>query len=173
MQRVRPVPLVVIAIISLALLIGGYQAYQRFYVIDPVADQLRAIPGVESVQVSPGHPATVRVQLGAVHDLQTTYDDVTKVVQDTLGDGANVVLVDNADGALQNAYESLLPYILQGVAEGHYADMIDTVRQRAQKMGMDAQITMDEHNLYIELRSGDHELYHVLPYALRQGGGAS
>jgi hypothetical protein len=173
MQRIRLVPVIVMAIVTLAVLLGGYQAYQRFYMIDPLTAQLKTVDGVETVQVQTGHPVTVRVELGPVQDLQTTYEDVSRTVTQAVGSAGSIVLVDHADAALRNAYESLLPYVLEGVAKGDYAEMMDTVRAKAQKMGIQARITMDERNIYIQLSQGDHYLYRVMPYALRQGGSAS
>jgi hypothetical protein len=173
MPRIRLVPLIVTAIVTLAVLFGGYQAYQRFNMIDPLEAQLKTVDGVENVQVQAGNPIVVRIELGPVKDLQTTYHEVSHTVTQVVGSEGDVVLVDHANATLNEAYETLQPYLLEGVAKGNYTEMMSAVQGKAQKMGINARITMDEHNIYVQLSQGDHYLYHVLPYALHQGGSAS
>jgi hypothetical protein len=174
MQRIRLVPLILIALVTLAVLFGGYQAYQRFNVIDPLEAQLKAVHGVQDVQVQTGNPGRIRVELGPVKDLQMTYTELVHTVTQLMGGSETIVIVDNPDDTLRTAYENFVaPMVSEGIAKGNYMEMISSVEGKAQSLGITARVTMDEHNIYIQLANGSHYLYHVTPYTLRQGGEAS
>ncbi|CAM3931764.1 hypothetical protein [Alicyclobacillus pomorum] len=176
MTRIRLVPVILIALISFVVLSGGWWAYRQYNVVNPLKDSLGHISGVQSVQVDTGNPNVITITLGRVSDLQSTYQTISKAVRSVLGDPQSVTvnIQDNRNQDLNDVYEALVPVLQQGIAHGSFTDMISATQQKAKQMHADARITMDEHNIYIQLEEGSHYLYQVMPYTLlRQGGGAS
>lgn len=174
MSRIRLVPVIFILVISLAILFAGWQAYQRFNLVNPLKSDLSHVSGVQNVQIDTGSPNLIRVQLGSVKDLQTTYSEISKTVSGALGGKQQVVIMDHRDDTLSNAFEvNLQPVLMEGLAKGNYTEMIASAEQTAAKQNIDARITMDEHNIYVQLSKDNHFLYSVMPYTLHQGGASS
>ncbi|MCL6515515.1 hypothetical protein [Alicyclobacillus sp.] len=173
MLRIRLVPVIFIVIISLAILFGGWRAYQHLNVVGPLQENLQKVAGVEAVEVEAGNPTVIRVQLGPVDDLQTAYDHLVETVSGTFAGTDRLLIEDRRDAQLVSAYEAITPILMEGLASGRYREMISGVADEAKHLGVGARVTMDEHNVYIQLQHGDRYLYKVLPYTLRQGGGTS
>ncbi|SFV01164.1 hypothetical protein [Alicyclobacillus macrosporangiidus] len=173
MLRIRLVPVIFIVILSLAILFGAWRVYQHLNVVGPLQENLQKVEGVQSVEVEAGNPTVIHVQLGPVPDLQTAYTDLVHTVSGTISGPESLLIEDRRSPQLVSAYESLTPTLMEGVASGRYREMIANVADEAKRLGVQAKVTMDEHNIYIQLSSGDHYLYKVLPYTLHQGGGSS
>lgn len=174
MSRIRLVPMLLILVISLAVFFAGWQVYKRYNLVDPVKTDLQTVSGVQSVDVVVGNPTVVRVKLGPVDDLQMTYDSIEQAVTGSANAGSSIVIVDNKDKALQQAYEDLGPIIYQGIHTGNYQSMISSFEKAASAKGIQAKITMDIHNIYVQLKQGNHYLYDVSQYnTLQQGQGGA
>lgn len=173
MSRIRLVPMIFIMLVSLAVLFGGWQAYQRFNLINPLKTELQTIQGVQSVHVVGSNPGVITVQLGQVKDLQTTYDALSQTITETLGSSQPVKILDHRNSILIQDEESLSPIILEGLAKGNYVEMILQVQQTAAKLGVQARVTMDSHNVYVQLEKGAYYLYDVQAYHLPGTGGVT
>ena len=173
MPRIRLVPLILIVFVTLAVLFGGYQAYQRLNVIDPLEAQLKAVHGVQDVQVQAGSPGMIRVELGPVKDLQTTYTELVHSVTQVTGGSQTIVIVDNPDDTLRTAYESFVaPMVSEGIAKGNYMEMISSVEAKAQSLGSQRASRWMNTTSTSSWKRAIATFYHVTPYTLRQGGEA-
>ncbi|KPV44849.1 hypothetical protein [Alicyclobacillus ferrooxydans] len=164
MSRIRLVPMLLILLVSLAVFFAGWQVYKRYNLVDPVKTDLQSVSGVQNVDVLVGNPTVIRVKLGPVQDLQTTYDSIAEAVTGSVNAGSTIVIVDNKNKALQQEYENLFPSIMQGVSHGDYKQMITDVEKEATIDGFKSKITMDHHNIYLQLEQGTHYLYDVWNY---------
>lgn len=173
MSRIRLVPVIFILVISLAILFAGWQAYQRFNLVNPLKSDLQKIQGVQSVQVDSGSSNTIAIHLAGVQDLQTTYTDISKTVAGSMGSSENVTLLDNKGEELTRIWEELNLGVFQGIAQGNYTEMVSSVEQSAKKQNIDARITMDQHHVYVQMAKGSHDLYEVIDITLHQGGASS
>jgi hypothetical protein len=173
MSRIRLVPVIFILVISLAILFAGWQAYRRFNLVNPLKSELQQVTGVKSVQIETGNPSVIDIQLNPVKDLQTTYIEISHVVAGTLGGQVDVNLLDNKDDELTSAMEDDQLILNDGLAKGNYIEMVASAEQKAAKQNIDARITMDEHNIYVQLTKGNHYLYKVEKYTMHQGGASS
>ena len=177
MSRIRLVPVVFILIMTLSVLFGAFVAYRQFKLVGPLQNELQAIPGVQTAQVETGNPSLVKIKLGPVpklanQDLQSTYVKIVGIISGVFSGTNNLDIVDNQDQELTSAYESFQPILLEGIAKGNFVEMIAAVEQKASQAGIQARVTMDVHNIYIQLSKGNHYLYDVFQYTtLRQGGG--
>lgn len=163
---------------TLSVLFGAFVAYRQFKLVGPLQNELQAIPGVQMAQVETGNPSQVKIKLGPVtklanQDLQSTYVKIVGIISGVFNGTNNLDIVDNQDQELTSAYElDLRPILLEGVAKGNFVEMIAAVEQKASQAGIQARVTMDVHNIYIQLSKGNHYLYDVFQYTtLRQGGG--
>ncbi|WAH35152.1 hypothetical protein [Alicyclobacillus dauci] len=179
MSRVRLVPIVLIAILALAMLFGGWQAYQHFNLLNPLKKNLQSVQGVQTVNIATGSPDEVTIHLGPFNklengDLQQTYHAIANEVSTRLGSGVKLNLSDDHGAQLTQVYEGdYYPILAQGKDKGNYTDMISQVSSLAKKQGIQARITMDEQYIYVQLAKGSHYLYDVIPYSTHQGGAAS
>lgn len=178
MSRVRLIPIVFIVLITLAVLFGGFQAYRHLNFINPLQSQIEKNSAVQSVQIVSGTPGVVRVVLKPVsqlnnQDLQTTYHNLTNAVRSAVGGSIALNIEDHRNAALYDDYESMQPTILEGLRDGTYKEMIASVDKLAAGDHIQARITMDQQDLFVQLWTNSHYLYDVIPYQANQGGGAS
>jgi hypothetical protein len=167
-----------IAVLVLAVLFGGWQAYEHFNMVTPLKRDLQQVEGVQMVNVSSGNPEIIDVQLGPFSklkngDLQQTYNDLENQISAKLGADVTPHLLDNRNKVLTQAMESFNPALLQGIDKSNYTTMIAQVTNEAKKQGIQCRITMDRQYIYIQLAKGKYYLYTVMPYTTRQGGAAS
>ncbi len=177
MARIRLIPIFFIVVVTLAALIGGWQAYQHFNLLNPLESKLKQIPGVQSLTISAGsNHVTIQLDSGSRlqnDDLQSTYDKIVTLTEDTLGSNVSITLLDHQNWDLTNAYESYKPSLFEGITKGNYMEMIANIVERAKSDHISARITMDKHYIFIQLSKGNYYLYDVVPYSLYQGGGSS
>lgn len=179
MSRVRLVPIFLVAIVVLAILFGGWQAYQHFNLLNPLKRNLQQVSGVQTVNILTGSPDVVQVQLGPFNklekgDLQETYRDISDQIGTRLGTGVTLRLADDHGGSLTQMFEvKFEPILLEGIAKDNYTEMIGKVQQLAKTSGVHSRITMDGQDIYIQLAKGNNYLYRVMPYTTHQGGAAS
>ncbi|GMA48733.1 hypothetical protein GCM10025857_00900 [Alicyclobacillus contaminans] len=177
MTRIRLIPVVVIALVSLLVLFGGWWAYRKYNVINPLTESLQHVTGVESVQVNPSSPSSISIQLGPVTDLQTTYQTISRAVEQVFGSGSSVAMTleDHRDAALTNIYETdMAPILAEAIQKGEYTQMVAMIQQKAKQLHVTAKVSMDDQNIYLQLQQGSYYLYHVRRYsALQQGGGVA
>lgn len=173
MSRIRLVPMILILLISLAVLFTGWQAYRHFNLVNPLETQLSSVTGVKNVDVAVGNPTVVHVKLGQVADLQSTYRSISQTLSGSVKSSGDIIIEDNRNQALSDAWEQLNPMVYEGAAHGNFTEMISNVKKSAKQDGIDAKITMDAHHLYVQFEQGSHYLYEVLPYSQSQGGAAS
>jgi hypothetical protein len=174
LSRIRLGPMLLILIVSLAIFFAGWQVYKRYNLVDPLKANLSTVSGVQNVDVVVGNPTVIHVKLGEVGDLQTTYKAVSDTVTSSANTGSTIVIEDNKDKALQQTYESLWPIIGEGVHKGNYQEMISSFEKAAAAKGVQAKVTMDIRNIYVQLEQGNHYLYDVSQYnTLQQGQGGA
>ncbi|MBF8377436.1 hypothetical protein IW967_06050 [Alicyclobacillus mali] len=176
MSRIRIVPIFVTALLMLALLIGGWQAYQHYNLLNPLKQSLQSVAGVEKVDITTGSPDVVVIQLGPFQtlkdgDLQMTYDAISDEIEHKLGTNVSVRIGDAHEGPLTQLFEGAFElYIQQGIAKEDYTQMASDVARLAKSNHVAYRLTMDNSFIYLQLQKGPYYLYRVIPYASRAGG---
>jgi len=163
---------------TLSVLFGAFVAYRHFKLVGPLQSELQSIPGVQMAQIETGNPSQVKIKLGPVdklanQDLQSTYVKIVGMISGVFSGTNNLDIVDNQNQELTSAYEiNLRPILLEGIAKGNFVEMIASVEQKAGQEGIQARVTVDVHNIYVQLSKGSNYLYDVFQYTtIRQGGG--
>jgi hypothetical protein len=169
LSRLRLVPILIVLVISLAVLFGGWQAYRHYNVVGPLQMNLEKIQGVQTVNIDGGTKNTIVVRLSKVADLQTTYDSISSAISDAAGTTVNIRIEDNRTSTLISDYEQLQPILFQGLAQGNYTTMIHNVEAAGNNAGVQTRVTMDDKHVFIQLAKDGHYLYKVQPYTMRQG----
>lgn len=170
MSRVRLVPIALIVIVSLGILFGIWRLYLQFSLINPLVSGINAVPGVLNATVVSENPPKIRVLLRPNYDLQTAYQAIQSRIDDSGNSSITFVVAGSSDAVLMPVLESMQPSIQQGEARGEFINMVADAEQQAHHLGATARITMDDHNIYIQIAKGHHDLYlvspRVFPYTL-------
>lgn len=165
MSRIRILPTISALILTLALLFGGFQAYQTYALVRPLEFQLTHIADVRSASVLiQGTAPEIVVSLGRVADLQTTYAQIEAQVENSLGTTASIKLLDHPSPSLDTLYESLELILLQGINHGDYVSMVPEAVRAAAADGVRARVTMNGQYVFVQLEKGDAYLYNLIPY---------
>jgi hypothetical protein len=177
LTRIRLVPIFIIVVVTLVSLIGGWQAYQHFNLLNPLQSKLTQIPGVESSHIDT-NSNRITIQLGPASklqngDLQTTYDKIISVTEATLGSSISITLLDHRDWSLSSVYETYTPSIAEGITKGNYTEMISSIEQKAKANHITARVTMNLHDIFVQFTKGNSYFYDVIPNSIHQGGGVA
>jgi hypothetical protein len=174
MSRIRIVPTIVAMLVTLVLLFGGWIAYRNFGLVHPVEQELMSISNVEQVNVTVStQNRVVKIKLSQVKDLQTTFHSIRNVVTQSLGNDTQIEVLDNRNEDLTELYQSLQPILFEGLHKGTYSEMIQAITNRSKQAGVNARVTMDMNNLYIQLSKDQNYLYDIVPYSNSQKQGVN
>lgn len=162
------------AAVTVAILVGGYQVYGRYFVERPLERTLSAMPGVRNVSVSfvRGH-LYVSVEAARLADLSLFYSNLEKAVSGYSGPGLYTVEIrDTRDEYLKKALTSVNHYLLEASIRGNFGSMLDLSREALSRQGLErAEITANEDHVFVTLEKGQAYLYEVIPvYAGRKEG---
>ena len=154
----------------LTLLFGAQYLYTRQALSLPLNARIERIGGVIGAPsvVSGALGLEVRVRLGLVNDLQSTYHSLQRVVRAGVGGHRVAVrIVDSRTPQLVAAYRALSPILDQGRATGRFVRMEQEFSAASAKLGLTrAVVTVDNAHMYIELVARSHYLYEIMPLTL-------
>ncbi|UOF89681.1 hypothetical protein LSG31_17615 [Fodinisporobacter ferrooxydans] len=171
MSRIRIIPTLVVIVITLSILFGGWAVYKNFGLEHPAEQALKQVPSVQSVKVMISNQnRTVKVTVWNVQDLQSTYHKIKQVVLQSLGSDTQIQVVDTRSEALAHLYQTLQPVLYEGIHKGNYTEMIQTIESRAKQANVVANVSMDSANVYIQLTQDSHQLDDIIPYNNQQQG---
>lgn len=169
MSRIRIVPTLVVIVVSLLILFGGWAIYRNFGLEHPTEQALVKIQSVQNADVLVSNQVrVVKITVKNVKDLQTTYHKIKQVVAQSLGSDTQIQVIDNRTDALTNLYQTLQPALYEGIHKGNYTEMIQSITNNVQKSGATAKVTMDSKYIYIQLVQGNHQLDDIISYASQQ-----
>lgn len=164
-----PVVLAALAAV-LVILFGAQFLYNRQALAVPLNAKLESTSGVigQPLVTSDAGGLRVSVHLGLIDDLQTTYHQLLQTAAAGAA-GRHVILTikDDRTPALTGAYVTLSMILDQGRATGQFVDMQKQFADASRQMGLTrAQVTVDNAQMYVELVSGAHYLYDIMPLTL-------
>lgn len=175
------IPVVVLSlIISLGLLLGGQYFYEHYYLWNEFNGKIaQVLPGAKVSIDRNEDPPVVYIKSSGITDLQTSYRQIDKVVKSRLGTQYRLVLQDQRTPQLQKAYESSQFAIQEALVTGGFEKMRQQVNQVAEHFQIEARITIDPSNIYLQMKDRHGYLYEVIPriqpagsFDLSQQGGA-
>ncbi|OUM96747.1 MAG: hypothetical protein A9Z00_03970 [Thermobacillus sp. ZCTH02-B1] len=166
MTSIRMVPVLLSALVSGALLFGGWFVYRHYAVEQPLAVTFSDIEGAEaSNPVVTDDRVTVEIKLDGTASLAEVHRNIRERAADVLG-GRKLELVirQERNEKLETIWSSALFAIAQAMETRRYADIPETLAGlEAVHPGLEAKAEMDESNVYITLKLEEAVKYVVLP----------
>ncbi len=149
---------------ALGLLLGGYQLYSKYGMVNPLERELQARPAIAKVEISKVEGQYhFAVELQEVENLQKEYQAIVEILDKNLKGGPyQLILTDPEDKVLQQAYLHLQPAIYEAAATHRYVWLEETVSQYAVDAGINYRLYVDDRYLYLHLAEGEHSLYRVI-----------
>ena len=166
MTHIRMVPVLLSALVSGALLFGGWFGYRHFAVEQPLAVTFSGIEGMKaSDPVVTDDRVTVEITLDGTAGLADVYRNIRERAAEVLGKRElELVIRQERNETLEKIWSSALFSIAQAMETRQYADIPVTLFElEAAHPGLRAETEMDEYNVYITLKLDEAVKYVVLP----------
>ncbi len=163
-------------LVILGILFALQFLYARQAVSLPLKQAFEQTAGVHDVTVSQSSSGVhIDVRVGAVSNLQQTYDQLRTSAQKVLGSTSfGITVQDDPTPALQQDFYALNDILRQGSVTGQFVQMQQQFAAAASKLvGLDkAEVTVGNSQMYVELVSGSHYLYRLIPLPTVSGASA-
>ncbi|RUS48216.1 hypothetical protein [Cohnella sp. AR92] len=172
-MKLRILPVTITAVLSAALLFGGWYAYGHYGVEKPLEKVASALPGVVSAETSNSvNKVVLKVELNSDADLADIYHKVQVDGKQAIG-GKTLELVVNEpeNEQLEKAWRSALFDVAEAMDHRQYSGIREAMNSlMEQNPGLTAQSEMDDTNVYVSLKLGDAAKYVILPREAQQIG---
>ncbi|MGI5879765.1 MAG: hypothetical protein ACOX6L_04105 [Syntrophomonadaceae bacterium] len=167
MPNIGPIriPVIIIALlITVGLLSGGLRLYNYYYIEQTVQKSITQIESVTEADVSKSNGEyAVQVKLNWSRNLQGTYHELDQIGSQHFGNKIyNIKVLDNRNQRLNDLFIDLQPLIYETLAKDEFVRMNNEVGKQVIKKHMDYYLQVDQHNIYISIRDGDHYLYEII-----------
>lgn len=166
-MKIRPLPIALTAIITAALLVGGWFMYRNEADMKPLKRIVAETPGVVDAKPVIGrNTVTVSLKLNGDANLRTIYDRIASKGDAIIGSKALKLDIESGTTSerLDNVWASMLFDVAQAMDHRQYADIPKAVEQaQASYPGVTVESEMDDTNVYITLKDGSGVKYEVLP----------
>ena len=151
---------VLVAVMTLALLFGVQFGWKKYILESSVTSRLNSIDGVKEIQLNAGNEnSMLGITLQAVPNFKQTALQLAKAAG-----GGKIIITDNRSAELQAILEKLRFNIEEGISQGDYTQMQDSVAAAAKEGKLDRYgLYLDADNIYLQLHKGDNFLYQVFP----------
>lgn len=160
------VPVIVIAaLLTLVLLFGFNVFYREVRIEKPLLDGVKQVKEVKDLKLfNRDGKQVLRVRLGEVADLQRTYIAVREKAGQVFGSRPYLIeIVDNPSPELEKIYYNLQFPLQEALVRGNFTEMKKAVEAETAPSGVEARVYIDQENLYLQLKKGDHYLYRIFP----------
>ncbi|AIS51326.1 hypothetical protein TKV_c01210 [Thermoanaerobacter kivui] len=162
-----------IVLITFAVVFGflfaSFQLYQNKLLPDKISKDVSTVKFVKMVTISTDTNGYImKVKLDKVKDLMQTYKDIEDKVK-KYPVKINILLIDNPNDKLNNIYYNCQFAIYEGIQNGDYIKMYETIKDIANKNGATSYVYIDKQNIYVDLREGSNYFYKVIPREFYKG----
>lgn len=165
-RDVRWPAVILVLVLTLGLLLGVNQLYQRIYVEAPLQQTLQSHPEIKEWNLKKDPKTDVlTIRLGPVKNLLEACTLIQKEVEPFLGkEGWELQILDQRSPELEQFFYSIQYVVYEALAQGSFTFLAETLKQEAEKMGLDSYaIYVNNHYLFIQLQDGEANLYEILP----------
>lgn len=165
-MKLRWIPVAITAALSAALLFGGWYAYGRYGVEQPLDRVAKSIPGVESAQTSrSASSVNLQLKLSPNADLAEVYREIQEQGSGAIaGKTLNLSIDEPSDPALEKAWSYALFDVAEAMDHQKYSEIRTAMDELTKQYpAIQADTQMDDTNVYIRLRSGNAVKYVILP----------
>lgn len=163
--------------ITLAILLGGYNLYNKYMVEQPLTARLTALPNVKSAKISKvDKEYLIQLQLNQVDNIQDSYNQIESTINEKIkNDKYNIEIQDASSKELSQFYNDLQPVLYQGLSGQQYLWLDEQIKERSSDKGIESRLYVDDKRVYLQLEDADTYLYKTFDIAQTQtsGGGDS
>lgn len=166
----RDLKLPVVIAVFLAVVAAGLGARHVYYqkrVIDPLADDAHALPGVESVEVVARGDGLrdVWIDLAPGARVDEVYPQVEALAAAKLRAAfGRVVIRDDPSPRLEELYHRLHFAVQEGISTGLFNRMAEAIEEELQgEPGVAHRVYVGDRHVFVHLRDESGELYRVIP----------
>ncbi|CAM3397432.1 hypothetical protein [Marinicrinis lubricantis] len=164
--KVRPVPMMISAVITAVLCFGGWFAYQQFGVKSPFLNTIHQMDGIESADVSfSGSKVVLDLTLQQDASLNAIVQQVKTEQKEALQNKQLELQVHNESSPeLDGWWSSVLFDMAQAMDHQAYSEIPAILEKYAGELeGLQASAEIDDNNVYIRLVHGDASKFIILP----------
>jgi len=173
-MKIKVIPIAVTAVLSAALLIGGWYIFRNVTAIQPLEQIVKAVPGVTAAKPVIGNSSvTVDVSLNNTANIRTVYDSIAREGHSVIGSKKLRLTIQEQEKSpeLDDVWSTILFDIAQAMETRKYAEIpIAMKKLEANHPGITAVSEMDDTNVYITLRNKETVKHIVLPRTPDQMG---
>jgi hypothetical protein len=165
-MKLRIWPLTISAAVTAVLLFGGWFSYRQFGVLNPLDRVAASAPGVLNASVETNADnVKIDVKLKPNADIAQIYKQVKTDGEGALGGKKLELTVSGAsDSELEKAWGYALFDVAEAMENRTYTDVRDAMDKLTAKFpGLQASTEIDEDNVYVTLRKGEHSKFVILP----------
>jgi len=163
--------------VTLAILLGGYNLYNKYMVEKPLTTQLAALPAVKSVKITKvDKEYLIQVELEQVDNIQDSYNQIESTINGKIKNvKCKIEIQDAGSKELSHFYNELQPVLYQGLSEQQYLWLDEQIKERSGDKGIESRLYVDDKRVYLQLEDADSYLYKTFDIAQTQtnGGGDS
>lgn len=160
------------AVVTLFFLIGGFFAYQWWFVAKPLEQLLQNVDGLEVKQLKVT-PQEVKLEMTIDPNKYSVPDDFPshrQKISSITGDRMlSISFVESKTPEMEAAWRELMFGVQEGLRQGAYTKIPHSVHQVAKRYGFDARTTMDDEYVYIQLTNGNHLMVRLFPIVNEEG----
>ena len=163
--------------VTLAILLGGYNLYNKYMVEKPLTTQLAMLPTVKSANIKKiDNEYLIQLQLKQVDNIQDSYNQIEATINRKIkNDKFKIEIQDAGNKQLSQFYNDLQPVLYQGLSGQQYLWLDEQIKERSNNKGIESQLYVDDKRVYLQLEDADSYLYKTFDIAQTQssGGGDS
>lgn len=154
-------------IITVVFLYAGQALWQNYVIDLPLGKTLNEIDGVEKVAWDSGSSfndaVIINIELGNINNLQKTYKEIIEKINMVLnGREYFLEISDNRSQELEQTYYDIHYYVQKSIVDGDFPTLEVKVREKAEMIGAQAKVYVDEQNIYLQLDKKDSSLFAVI-----------
>jgi hypothetical protein len=165
-MKLRPLPIVISLVLSVAVLFGGWFTYRSMAMENPLLELVHASDGVEQVQLDvKKNQVSFQLELSKDASLRQIIQHIRNDGAKTIGTRSlNIQVTNPSSPALDAWWSDQLFTVAQAMETRNYAKIPQTLSERASQLdGLNVFTEMDDRNVYVRLVAGDDSKYIILP----------
>jgi hypothetical protein len=152
-------------VVTLIVLVSGYQGYLQLLVKKPIVDMLYNQKGIsiQNIHLNLGNNQ-LQLQIKPDYPFIAQFPEVTAELDKILGQGKwQIVFPDPKSTDIKNSWQEMTFGVREGIESNRYTEIQNTVVKIANKYHLSNSLAMDEHYVYLVLRDGKQIWYQLLP----------
>lgn len=173
----RIITAIISLIVTLAVLLGGYNLYNQYMVEKPLTAQLTAMTAVKSAKIiKVDKEYLIQLQLEQVDNIQDSYKQIESIIKSKIkNNNYKIEIQATSSKELNQFYNELQPALYQGLSGQQYLWLDEQIKERSSNMGIESRLYVDDQRVYLQLEDKDSYLYKTFAIAQTQtsGGGDS